>query len=177
MAIIEANMGKDSVQQISDLTLRQKLARIRVEFSKSNIKKSGENKYAGFKYFELCDIVPRALELFEKYDVTLDFNMSDESVTGTLYDNLKDVSPIVFSFPKKGIDDPKAMRMNAVQAMGSEITYYRRYLYNVVLDIVENDSIDCQDNTQKNSKKAQKTSPNTVKTELIKTIHLQVKNG
>lgn len=167
MAIIEANMGKDSVQQISDLTLRQKLARIRVEFSKSNIKKSGENKYAGFKYFELCDIVPRALELFEKYDVTLDFNMSDESVTGTLYDNLKDVSPIVFSFPKKGIDDPKAMRMNAVQAMGSEITYYRRYLYNVVLDIVENDSIDCQDNTQKNSKKAQKTSPNTVKTELI----------
>lgn len=150
--------------ELSELTLRQKLARIRLEFTNSNIKKSGENKYAGFKYFELCDIVPKALELFAKYDVTFDFSMSDDFVNGALYDNVKNYDPIVFKFPKKGIDDPKAMRMNAVQAMGSEITYYRRYMYNIVLDIVENDSIDCLDNTQKNNAQNKaKTSPNKAK--------------
>jgi len=150
--------------ELSELTLRQKLARIRLEFTNSNIKKSGENKYAGFKYFELCDIVPKALELFAKYDVTFDFNMSNDFVNGALYDNVKDYDPIVFTFPKKGIDDPKAMRMNTVQAMGSEITYYRRYMYNVVLDIVENDSIDCLDNTQKSkAQNKSKTIQNTAK--------------
>ena len=39
--------------------------------------------------------------------------------------------------------------MNAIQALGSEITYYRRYLYNIALDIVENDIIDSLDNTNK----------------------------
>lgn len=153
--------------ELSELTLRQKLARIRLEFTNSNIKKSGENKYAGFKYFELCDIVPKALELFAKYDVTFDFNMSNDYVNGALYDNVKDYDPIVFTFPKKGIDDPKAMRMNTVQAMGSEITYYRRYMYNVVLDIVENDSIDCLDNTQKiNAQNKAKTIQNKDKTNI-----------
>ena len=32
--------------------------------------------------------------------------------------------------------------MNEMQALGSEITYARRYLYQLVLDIVENDSIE-----------------------------------
>jgi hypothetical protein len=156
-------METKQTNDLNTLTLRQKLARIRVEFSKSNIKKSGENKYAGFKYFELCDIVPKALELFEKYDVTLDFSMNETDVNGVLYDNVKDYNPIVFRFPRKGIDDPKAMRMNTVQAMGSEITYYRRYIYNIVLDIVENDSFDCLDNTQKQKQNTNKPKQNAPK--------------
>ena len=135
-------------ENIDALNLRQKLARIRAEFSKSNIKKSGENKYVGFKYFELCDIVPTALELFAKYDVTLDFNMTETHVEGTLYDNSNlDTPPITFAFPKKEFAPMKGM--NAIQALGSEITYYRRYLYNIALDIVENDIIDSLDNTNK----------------------------
>ena len=144
----------------STLNLRQKLARIRVEFSKSNIKKSGENKYVGFKYFELCDIVPTALELFAKYDVTLDFNMTDTHVEGHLYDNSNtETEPITFTFPKREFSPMKGM--NAIQALGSEITYYRRYLYNIALDIVENDIIDSLDNSGKNTTK---TGQNTAKT-------------
>ena len=145
-------------ENITTLNLRQKLARIRAEFSKSNIKKSGANKYVGFKYFELCDIVPTALELFAKYDVTLDFNMTETHVEGTMYDNSNlDTPPITFAFPKKEFAPLKGM--NAIQALGSEITYYRRYLYNIALDIVENDIIDSLDNTDKN--KAKTNSNNT----------------
>lgn len=112
----------------------------------------------GFKYFELCDIVPTALELFAKYDVTLDFNMTDTHVEGTLYDNSNsDTAPITFVFPKKEFVPLKGM--NVIQALGSEITYYRRYLYNIALDIVENDIIDSLDNTDKN--KAKTNSNNT----------------
>lgn len=152
------------------LTLRQKLARIRAEFSETSIKKSGINKYGGFKYFELCDIVPVALQLFLKYDVTLDFGMGEDCIIGTLYDNCNKMEqPIVFSFPKKSIDDPRSMKMNVVQAIGSEITYYRRYLYCIVLDIAENDSIDCENVPKPTSRyeaRAELTNTNVPATEL-----------
>lgn len=165
-------------ENITTLNLRQKLARIRVEFSKSNIKKSGENKYVGFKYFELCDIVPTALELFAKYDVTLDFNMTDTHVEGTLYDNSNsDTAPITFVFPKKEFVPLKGM--NVIQALGSEITYYRRYLYNIALDIVENDIIDSLDNTNKAKTNSNNTkvasNPNAPSKEQVSELKQSIK--
>lgn len=127
-------------EDVSQLNLRQKLARIRAEFSEANIQKSGVNNYSGFNYFELSDIVPIALKLFLKYEVTLDFNMGKETIEGALYDNTKEVPPIVYIFPKPQVEG--LAKMNAIQVVGSEITYYRRYLYTILLDIAENDSID-----------------------------------
>ena len=151
-----------SEEDVSKLTLRQKLARIRAEFAKNSIKKSGVNNFGGFRYFELCDIVPIAVELFLKYDVTLDFEMTENHIMGTLYDNCESEYSITFAFPRKPVESlPK---MNPMQVVGSEITYYRRYLYCIVLDIAENDSIDC--NAPEN---APKPSRNMAKAELTNT--------
>ena len=145
---------------ISELTLRQKLARIRAEFSEASIKKSGVNNYSGFSYFELSDIVPVALKLFLKYEVTLDFNMGKEIVEGALYDNTKDVEPIKYAFPKRTVEG--LAKMNSIQIVGSEITYYRRYLYAILLDIAENDSID--------DKKQESTKPKVSRDEAKKEL-------
>ena len=45
----------------------EKLQNCRVELQKMNLKKTGENKFAGFKYYELADILPSINELFLKY--------------------------------------------------------------------------------------------------------------
>ena len=148
-------------EDVSNLTLRQKLARIRAEFAKNSIKKSGVNDFADFRYFELCDIVPVAVDLFLKYEVTLDFQLTDDYIVGTLHNNC-DEEEIAFSFPRRHVDSlPK---MNPMQVVGSEITYYRRYLYCIVLDIAENDSVDC--NAPEN---APKPSRNMAKAELTNT--------
>ena len=157
-------METKQTNDLNTLTLRQKLARIRLEFAESNIKKSGFNSFSKFAYFELSDIVPTALRLFAKYDVTLDFSMTENKVIGNFCDNVKEVDPIIFSFTKKAeIKELGGMKIHDIQVVGNEITYYRRYLYNIVLDIVENDSIDCQDNTQKQKQNTNKPKQNAPK--------------
>lgn len=161
----------DEEEDIYELTLRQKLARIRLEFSEMHISKSGVNRYAGFRFFELGDIVPPALKLFRKYEVLLEFEMTKDTVTGCLYDNCKKGEhPLIFSFPKKDLDISKT-KMNDVQGVGSEITYYRRYIYAIVLDVADNDDIDSGD-TQEHPKpsrfeaKAQLTNTDVPASEL-----------
>ena len=58
-------------------------------------------------------------------------------------------------------------KMNQMQALGSEITYARRYLYQLVLDIVESDAIEPtigEDDEEKQEKpKAGRKPPATAK--------------
>ena len=44
-----------------------KLSKIRLELQNRQLKKSGQNKFAGFKYYELGDILPTINELSDKY--------------------------------------------------------------------------------------------------------------
>ena len=46
------------------------------------------------------------------------------------------------SVPLHFIAEPGKFRMNEVQGVGAAVTYYRRYLYMLVLDLVEADAID-----------------------------------
>ena len=46
-----------------------KLSKIRFELQNKKLKKSGHNKFAGFKYYELGDILPTINELSDKYGV------------------------------------------------------------------------------------------------------------
>lgn len=49
---------------------------------------------------------------------------------------------IYFSIPMQFISEPGKFRMNEVQGVGAAVTYYRRYLYMIVLDLVETDGFD-----------------------------------
>ena len=44
-------------------TLNERIISIRVKLQNSKLKKSGNNKFAGFDYFELADFLPRLNEL------------------------------------------------------------------------------------------------------------------
>lgn len=128
--------------EIRGLNIYGKLAIARAKFLEAPVKKSGVNRYAEFKYFELEDIVPVALPIFEALGLSLIESVTFETSKATLVNIDNPEEFIVFETPAK---DPKiedGTKMSAIQGLGAYVTYQRRYLYMLVFDIVEADPVD-----------------------------------
>lgn len=133
-----------------------KLAKCRVDLQKSNLKKSGKNKYAGFDYFELADFLPTANEIFDKNGLCPIFNIFGDKAVLNIFDTDNEKAVITFESP---IAKLELKGCNEIQALGGTITYMRRYLYMNALEITENDSFDAvsgQDNKNPENKKVVK---------------------
>lgn len=137
---------KKKMAETKTMNVYQKLARARAMFLSSGAEKTGKNMHLAFKYFELDDIVPVATKIFEEIGLisivnfTADtaemkiVNVSDGSDYISFTAPFNQIAPIVSSSGKQAT--------NEMQALGSSITYMRRYLYMIALDICEPDSID-----------------------------------
>lgn len=120
-------------------TINQLLQEIRYEMSKTELKKSGYNAYGKFNYFELKDFVPKATELFTERGLCPIFNIA--VIQGIEYAVLtitRGPETIEFRIPTADSNNSS----NPIQNLGAKITYLRRYLYLICLDLVENDIID-----------------------------------
>jgi hypothetical protein len=122
------------------------LAKARLYFLNQKVKKSGKNMHLEFKYFELEDIVPPALRIFARVGLTTNIKFADDHATMNVYNTDSDEPPIPFTVPyrevKPIISNQGKEVTNPMQALGSSITYLRRYLWMAVLDITEPDDID-----------------------------------
>ena len=129
------------------MNVMQKLAKARLYFLNSKITKSGKNMKLEFKYFELEDIVPTAIRIFAKVGLLAVDDLSGDPVSLTVYnvDNPGEF-PITFKMPYREqgqiISKTGSAVTNPLQALGSSVTYLRRYLWMIALDITEPDSID-----------------------------------
>lgn len=138
---------EETAVDYTSMNAMQKLQIARVEFLNAGVKKTGKNISLEFKYFELEDIVPVAEAIFGKVGLLMVPTFGKEYASAKVY-NCDDRSdePIVFEAPFTQIapiisNSGKAVT-NEMQALGSSITYMRRYLWQLVLDIIEADSID-----------------------------------
>lgn len=131
-----------SFEEIAKMNVYQKLSAVRLEMLGLGTHKSGTNMHAEFTYFELVDIVPTAEVLFAKYHLLLLTTFTEVSAEATVVDMDDPVEPLKFRVPLHFIAEPGKFRMNEVQGVGAAVTYYRRYLYMLVLDLVEADAID-----------------------------------
>ena len=126
------------------LGLYEKLALARLDFLKADVKKSGINNVSEYDYFELADITPIGDPILTKRRLLFVVTFPDGIPTGTLYD-LDSSDTLVFnSEPVLGdllsIKDNKIM--TTVQSVGAKETFYRRYLYMQLFNIVEHDPIE-----------------------------------
>lgn len=129
----------------------EKLQEMRVELQQMNIKKSGKNKFAGYEYYELSDILPPINELQSKYKTCSFINFDNEKATLTIINTEKTEEKIEFTCPMTSISLKGA---HDVQNMGALQTYNRRYLYMNCFEIVENeyfDSVQGKNESHKNS--------------------------
>lgn len=133
------------------MSVYKKLQTVAVELQKTEIKKSGANKFAGFKYFELGDFLPTVNELFLKNGLAGYCSFDQLLATLTIVDTEKG-EKIEVTSPMVDIEMKGA---NAIQALGAVQTYSRRYLYLAALGIVENDVVDSKplDNETKETPK------------------------
>ena len=117
----------------------QKLMNVRTNFHKLELKKSGHNKFANFKYFELGDFLVPATKLLNEEGlcpiVTFDNELAKMTVVNT--ENPSEV--ITFTSPMRDLELKGA---NSMQSLGGCETYQSRYLYIQLLNIVESDSFD-----------------------------------
>lgn len=136
-------------------TIYRKLMETRQEVLTRGVRKSGTNPHAEFKYFELSDIVPLATEIFLKHGLIFIVSFSNDSATGALVNVDNPEETITVTSPLTKISEPAKFRMNEIQALGANITYMRRYLYFLILELVQDDQIDAgtpSENTAKKNK-------------------------
>jgi hypothetical protein len=120
------------------LKVYSKLSRARVALQGRSLNKSGNNKFAGYKYFELADFLPTVQAIFNDVGLCDVISFTEDVATMTIYD-VEDGSSVVFTSPM-GSANLKGCHM--VQNIGAVETYQRRYLYTVAMAIVEHDALD-----------------------------------
>ena len=116
-----------------------KLMEVRVAFHKLELKKSGLNKFAGFKYYELGDFLVPATKLLQEANLCPMISFDNDLATMTLINGDDPIEQITFTSPMR---DLELKGTNAVQNLGGVQTYLTRYLYIQLLNIVEADVFD-----------------------------------
>jgi SpoU rRNA methylase family enzyme len=113
----------------------------RLKLQNTALTKSGHNKFAGYKYFELGDFLPTVQNIFSELGlcgvVSYDTELAKLTITdGT--DSIVITSPMG-SAALKGCHE--------VQNIGAVETYQRRYLWVTAMEIVEHDVLDATTGT------------------------------
>lgn len=117
----------------------QKLNDARERFHQSKLNKSGHNKFAGYKYFELSDFVVPALQIFKEVGLTSVIRFGKDMAEMCIVNTEKPDEVIVITSP---MSSAALKGCHEVQNLGAVQTYIRRYLWVAALEIVEHDALD-----------------------------------
>ena len=121
------------------MNVYEKLLKVRVDLQNSKLKKTGNNKYAGYTYYELGDFLPTINKLCEENKLIPVTSFTNELATLTIIDAEKPEDTITFTSP---MADASLKGCHAIQNMGAVETYQRRYLMMLAFEIVEGDALD-----------------------------------
>lgn len=140
------------------MSVHKKLMQARIKLQGTKLTKSGHNKFAGYKYFELGDFLPVIQDIFNELQLCGIISYNNEFATLTITDT-EGGGEVVISSPMssaalKGAHD--------IQNLGAVQTYLRRYLWVTAMEIVEHDVLDATLGSEPpKPKAAPKTPPPT----------------
>lgn len=121
--------------------IHQKIARIQKNLMAMKLPKSGENKFANFKYYELEDILPAIFKECYNQELFLEFSFSLDEAQLKVRNWNEPGESVITSVPMPEIV-PLNRGMNIMQSEGSYITYLKRYLLINLFLIMEKDVVD-----------------------------------
>jgi hypothetical protein len=124
------------------MSIYKKLSDVREHFHELELKKTGHNKFAGYKYFELGDFLIPALKVLKIYGIVSVISFGKEVATLRLIDIDKPDDFIEIASP---MSSAALKGAHEIQNLGAVQTYLRRYLWVAALEIVEHDAIDSSD--------------------------------
>lgn len=131
------------------MNIFQKIQKAKQLILEANLKKSGKNKFAGYTYYELSDLLPKIIQVCNELNLFTRVNFNDEFATLEIINIDKPDEKVEYTSPMKELVLKGA---NAIQALGGVQTYQRRYLYMSAFDIIENDMFDASPPIQEEQK-------------------------
>ena len=120
------------------MSVYAKLNEARISLQNTELTKSGHNKFAGYRYFELGDFLPAVQDIFRNLNLCGVVSYTAEYATLTIVD-IDDKSQIVITSP---MGSAALKGCHEVQNIGAVETYQRRYLWVTAMEIVEHDALD-----------------------------------
>ena len=145
------------------MNIYEKLQTARVELQELNLKKSGLNKFANFKYYELSDFLPQINSIFNKFKLFSKFDLLEEKAILTIINIENTEETLTFETTKT---EAQLKGATNIQQLGATHTYCRRYLYMNALEITENDIVDATIEKDKQQQKKE-TKKITIDTYLV----------
>ena len=120
------------------MSVHKKLMQARVKLLSVEMKKSGQNKFAGYSYFELGDFIPHVQTIFNDLGLcgVVSFDNTYASLTIT---DVEDGTVIVVTSP---MAEANLKGAHPIQNLGAVLSYQRRYLWMAAMELVEGDAID-----------------------------------
>lgn len=117
----------------------KKLMDARIKLQSSKLSKSGNNKFAGYQYFELGDFLPTVQNIFREVGLCGVVSFTAQIATLRVVDVDNPESFIEFTSP---MGSAALKGCHEVQNIGAVETYQRRYLWVTAMEIVEHDALD-----------------------------------
>lgn len=117
----------------------KKLMAARIKLQSSKLTKSGNNKFAGYQYFELGDFLPTVQNIFNELGLCGVVSFTQTLATLRVVDVDNPESFIEFTSP---MGSAALKGCHEVQNIGAVETYQRRYLWVTAMEIVEHDALD-----------------------------------
>jgi len=125
-------------QNKENLEVYVKLAVARSKLRSKVLKKSGQNKFAGYNYFELGDFLHPIMEIFDDVGLIGIVSFTKEQAELRIVDTEMG-GEIVITSP---FGSAALKGCHEVQNIGAVETYQRRYLWVTAMEIVEHDALD-----------------------------------
>lgn len=125
-------------QSKENLEVYVKLAVARSKLRSKVLKKSGQNKFAGYNYFELGDFLHPIMEIFDDVGLIGIVSFTKEQAELRIVDT-EIGGEIVITSP---FGSAALKGCHEVQNIGAVETYQRRYLWVTAMEIVEHDALD-----------------------------------
>lgn len=123
------------------LNIYGKLAAARTAFHELKLEKSGENKFAKYKYFELGDFLTPGQKCMTENGLCPVVTFTPEEAQMTIHETDGD-GEIVITSPRA---EAQLKGCHPIQNLGAEQTYQRRYLWMAALEVVEHDAVDASE--------------------------------
>jgi hypothetical protein len=118
------------------MNVYEKLNEARIKLQNAGIKPSGQNKFSGYTYFELSDIVPIVNKLAQELKFTCRVSFKHDRAELDFVDCEDITQRIIFESP---MSEAGLKNCHPVQNLGAVETYIRRYLYITAFEITESD--------------------------------------
>jgi len=120
------------------MSVAKKLMQARLALQGRQLIKTGHNKFAGYKYFELADFLPAAQEIFSSVGLCGLVSFTEDIASMRIID-VEDGSELLITSP---MGSAELKGVQEVQNIGAVETFQRRYLWVAAMEIVEHDALE-----------------------------------